>query len=49
MTKLAIAAKALPQKAMNFDDIIDLLFDIFDLFDLILDVMRNLGEYLSGN
>lgn len=45
----ATGNKALPAKALDFDDIIDLLFDIFDLFDLFVDFMRNLGEYLSGN
>ena len=38
----------LPRKAVDFDAIIDFLFDLFDLIDMIIEVMRNLGEYLSG-
>jgi len=37
-----------PRRASELDSIIDLLFDLFDLFNLIIEVMRNLGEYLSG-
>jgi len=38
----------LPREAVDFDALIDFLFDLFDLFDMIIEVMRNLGEYLSG-
>ena len=28
---------------------IDFLFDLFDLFNLFIEVLRNLGEFLSRN
>jgi len=28
---------------------IDFLFELFDLLDLIIEVLRNFGEFLSGN
>lgn len=37
-----------PARAVDLDEIIDFLFDLFDLLDLIIDVLRNLGNYLSG-
>jgi len=43
-----LTCERLPRKAVDFDAIIDFLFDLFDLFDLIIEVMRNFGEYLSG-
>ena len=43
-----IPPRAIPVKAFDMSDIIDLIFDLFDLFDLIIDVLRNLGNYLSG-
>jgi hypothetical protein len=27
----------------------DFLFDLFDIFNLFIEVLRNLGEYLSRN
>lgn len=30
-------------------EIIDFLFDLFDLFNFIIEVLRNLGEFLSRN
>lgn len=30
-------------------DIVDTLFDIFDLFNLLIEVLRNLGDFLSRN
>lgn len=29
--------------------IMDFLFDLFDMFNLLIEVMRNLGDYLSGD
>jgi len=37
-----------PAKAADIDEIIDFIFDLFDLLNLILDVLRNFGNYLSG-
>ena len=32
----------------DMDDLIDLLFDLLDLFDYLVEVLRNLGNFLSG-
>ena len=47
-TPKRIETGAVPAKAVDVDDLINLIFDLFDLFDLIIDVLRNLGNYLSG-
>jgi hypothetical protein len=36
-------------KGFDFNYLLDLLFDFLDLFNTILDVLRNFGEFLSGN
>lgn len=36
-------------KGLDVDYLIALFFDILDLFNTIIEVLRNLGEYLSGN
>lgn len=36
-------------KGTSFDDLIDFLFELLDLIDLFIEVLRNLGEFLSGN
>ena len=47
-TPKRIGAGAVPGKAVDLDALIDLIFDLFDLLDLVIDVLRNLGNYLSG-
>ncbi|HNR33452.1 MAG TPA: hypothetical protein PKI11_21355 [Candidatus Hydrogenedentes bacterium] len=36
-------------KSSWLDDLIDFLFELFDLINVFIDMLRNLGELLSGN
>jgi len=36
--------KAYPQQG-----IMDFFFDLFDIFNLLIEVLRNFGDFLSGN
>ena len=47
-TRVSTEAGPIPAEAVDINDLVDFLFDLFDLLDLIIDVLRNLGDYLSG-
>ena len=36
-------------KGVDFSYLVDLVFDVLDLFNYIIEVLRNFGEFLSGN
>lgn len=36
-------------KGFDFQYLFDLFFDILDLFNTLIEVLRNLGDFLNGN